>query len=53
MKQHDIRYIPESIWPEVCSWIFATFEWDSWDLIDDNTLETTEENIALFILRWS
>lgn len=52
VKKFYIGHIPMSIWPEICSWMLATFDWDSWDLIDDDTLETTEENYTLLMLRW-
>jgi hypothetical protein len=53
MKQYDISDIPLSIWPDVVRWMVATFDAGSWDIVEYNMLETTEENFTLLCLRWA
>lgn len=52
VNQYYIGDIPLAIWPDVAKWMIAVWEPGSWDIIDDDTIETTEENVTLLYLKW-
>lgn len=49
----DVGNVPMSIWPDIVRWMIDTFAPGSWDMPDDTTLVTTEENYTLLMLRWA